>query len=292
MAAALAEPSHAVSLIRVVSNHIATLFETTWKCACQPPHSLAAVTQPPDNDDDDEESGAAPQEAVQVREDPCRHDRLQLMDCNLTQDSADQHLDAMLETGVDAIIACLGNRQPFHNDCIAGLGMQRLVEAMQRFGQRWAAGSSGDHRPSSPLPPPPPRVLLLSSAGIGDDWPPMEWSRSGERLQAFFRTICWNQFQDLSTAERAVREYALQNPQFDYLIARSVLLGEQTRPTGQWYIQQVKYGDHPTEEIAKRDAAQFLLQEALSPTIHQRAIVIGGMPKETHSAAHDPSDAI
>jgi hypothetical protein len=124
-----------------------------------------------------------------------------------------------------------------------------------------------------------PRFVMLSSVGIAEDWPPMEWSREGQRLQGFFRTICWMQYQDLSGAELATQQGAQTNKEFDFLIVRSVILDETTIPVGGWYIQVAKHKDHPPcLDLAKMDCARFMVEEAIFPSIRRRAVVVGGVP--------------
>jgi hypothetical protein len=226
VAAALDLPCTIVSTVRVLSSCIQSLEEDNWKCGCGK-HSFPEIdTQ-----------------------------RLQLVRCDCTTQPLEDHLQ-----GVHAVISCLGNRKPFHSDCIAKTGTERIVRAIlnSRSVQR---------------------LVVMSSVGISDDWPPMEWSSEGSRLQGFFRTICWRQYQDLSGAELAVRQGAHTSPQLDFLIVRSVLLDETAKPVFRWYIQNAKHKDHPVNDFAKMDCARFMVQEAVCPTIRRRAIVVGAMPK-------------
>jgi len=57
--------------------------------------------------------------------------------------------------GVDAVVSCLGNRQFFIGDRVAGVGTKLIVEAMNF------------HKIN--------RGVFMSSIGICDDWPPVEW---------------------------------------------------------------------------------------------------------------------
>jgi len=226
VAAALELPQHMVDQVRVFSRQTETLEETQWKCACRQHHIS----------DSDKK-------------------RLRIIKLDCTRDEIAPHLK-----GVDAVISCLGNRKPFHPDCIAKVGTERILEAM--------IAAKVD------------RIAMLSSVGIADDWPPMEWSREGNRLQAFFRTICWVQYQDLSGAELAVRKAEQQSSNLDFLIARPVLLPETTAPAGSWYLQKNKYEDHPDVDLAKMDCARFMVQECIHCTISRKAVVVGDLPKE------------
>lgn len=181
------------------------------------------------------------------------HDRLRFVSLNAAQDDL---LPAL--QGVHAVVSCLGSRQPFPSERIVKQGTQRLVEAAL------ACRIS--------------RFVMISSVGIADDWPPMHWSREGQLLEGFFRTICWEQYQDLSAAEACARAAAQRNPAFDFLIVRPVALPEHMQPIGTWRIQTSKHDDpHPTTEISKMDCARLMINEAISPTLSQRAVVLGGV---------------
>jgi hypothetical protein len=117
----------------------------------------------------------------------------------------------------------------------------------------------------------------------------MEWSPEGPRLQGFFRTICWLQYQDLSGAELAISIGAQTDEGFNFLIVRSVILGETAKPVGGWYCQSAKHKDHPPcADFAKMDCARFMVQEAVDPSIRRRAVVVGGVPAAAPTTATDP----
>lgn len=225
VAAALEFPPTVVRQVRALSTNIEALAKISWKCGCLEQHSVI------------------------------ESDRLQLIqaDCKTT------NLDQFME-GVSAVISCLGNRRPFHDDCVAKLGTQGIVQAVLRQEVT-------------------PRFVMLSSVGIAEDWPPMEWTSEGRRLEGFFRTICWMQYQDLSGAELAIQQGARTNEEFNFLIVRSVILDETTIPVGGWYVQVAKHKDHPPcLDLAKMDCARFMVEEAIIPSIRRRAVVVGGVP--------------
>jgi hypothetical protein len=225
IAAALEFPPTIVRQVRALSTNIKALEKRQWKCGCEEQHSVT------------------------------ESDRLQLIQADCTTVNLDQYME-----GVSAVISCLGNRRPFHDDCVAKLGTQGIMQAILR--QRVT-----------------PRFVMLSSVGIAEDWPPMEWCREGQRLQGFFRTICWMQYQDLSGAELAIQQGAQTNEDFNFLIVRSVILDETTRPVGGWYVQVAKHKDHPPcLDLAKMDCARFMVEEAITPSIRRRAVVLGGVP--------------
>lgn len=212
--AALELPPSVVARIRVFGSNVQqALFHDKWKCAC-PSHDI--------HDD---------------------NHRLDLIDhVDLTTDPVDLH-------GVDAVLLCLGNRIPFHDDNIAYAATERIVLQQQV-----------------------PRICLLTSVGLGDDWPPLPWDRSHSQiLQALFRTVCWTQFQDLSGAELVLRQQ-----QNDFLVVRAVALDEERVPSGQWTVQTTKSEEPPASQLAHMDCARFLVQEAVKGSLSRTAVVLGG----------------
>jgi hypothetical protein len=231
VAAALEFPPSVVRQVRALSTNIDALAKRRWKCGCDEHHSVT------------------------------ESDRLQLIQADCTTTNLDQYME-----GVSAVVSCLGNRRPFHDDCVAKLGTQGIMRALLRQEVT-------------------PRFVMLSSVGIAEDWPPMEWSREGQRLQGFFRTICWMQYQDLSGAELAIQQGGHTNEEFDFLIVRSVLLDETTKPVGGWYVQVAKHKDHPPcLDFSKMDCARFMVEEAIIPSIRRRAVVVGGVPAPVPAA--------
>lgn len=227
VAAALEYPESIIGQVRVLSCNFDSLQQSHWKCGCDERHSLSSTD----------------------------FNRLELIPIDLaTATSLGQHF-----SGVDAVISCLGNRQPFHDDCVAKTGTIKIVNAITSLDT-------------------PPALVMLSSVGIAEDWPPMEWCREGQRLQGFFRTICWRQYQDLTGAELAVHQGAQTCPAWNFLIVRSTLLSETEKPETEWYIQQTKHKDHPRAELAKMDCARFMTQEVVRPSMRRRAVVVGGLP--------------
>jgi hypothetical protein len=211
-------------------------------------------------------------------------DRLQFISADLSHDDLSPHIG-----GIDAVISCLGNRLPFRPESqsrIAESGTTRIVQALLDNDQT--------HH----------RLIMLSSVGIGNDWPPLEGLREGNLLQGFFRTICWEQYQDLSAAERALhRRWSTQ--QLDYVTARCVILPDERQPTGAYrailHPQDDDSKEHQSgsdgaaaagvkgssyrraghdydQSIAKLDAALFLVQEAVIPSLHRQVVILGGAP--------------
>lgn len=157
--------------------------------------------------------------------------------------------------GVDAVISGLGNRQPFLGDRVGKVGTRNLISAMER-------ANIG-------------RLVMMSSMGVEDDYPPMEWRFEGKVMKYIFNTICRREYNDLTGAEKAIKSSKL-----NYLIVRPVGLGETVRPKGQYFIQKKKYDDVLGPNMAKMDCGCFILKEALEPTYEKKAVVIGTDPQE------------
>jgi hypothetical protein len=155
--------------------------------------------------------------------------------------------------GATAVISCLGNRQLFIGDRVAAKGSEAVIAAMK------ANNVS--------------RVVAMSSVGIGDDWPPMELNWSGKLLVFVFRTLGYRELHDLAHAEELYRSSDL-----DYLLVRPVGLGEDVKPVGKWWLQKQEQKDIVGFNMAKIDCARFMVEEALKPTLHKMAIVVGAEP--------------
>ena len=95
-----------------------------------------------------------------------------------------------------------------------------------------------------------------------------------------YKCVYFSQYQDLTGAELAVQLGSLENEKLDFLIARCVMLSESSRPKNSWYIQNKKHLDYPAKYIAKLDCARFMVEEAVWPTLHRTAVVVGGVPNE------------
>ena len=179
--------------------------------------------------------------------------RLQIIEIDVTREAITPFLE-----DVDAIITCLGNRQPFHDDVVAYTGTDHVVQSMLAMQVH--------------------RICMLSSVGLGDDWPPLHWHHYGRILQGMFRTVCWRQFQDLSGAELAIRQ---NDHLLDFLVARAVVVEEDdVAPTGRWMLQFQKDDPPPDAYLAHLDCARFLVQEAVLPRLSRQAVVVGGVPTE------------
>ena len=188
--AALERRADEISSIKVFcKNTQQMLLQAKWNCVC-PDHKLPKTKVA--------SSSATSTDPNKKNIDLPLPPRLTLVDFDITTDDIAAHLPQ-----ADVVIACLGNRKPFHPDCIARAGTHRIVQAILEQQQQQQKHSLTTSTSSSP-----PRFLLLSSAGIANDWPPMEWCQEGQRLESLFRTICWSQYQDLTGAEQSVTSAA------------------------------------------------------------------------------------
>jgi NAD(P)H-binding len=163
--------------------------------------------------------------------------------------------------GATAVVSCLGNRQAswmgVKPDSWFSLeGNTVVIDAMK------------EHKVS--------RAVVMSSMGINEDWPPGEFRWEGKAMSVVFTLFARKAYRDLAAMENAYRASDL-----DYLLVRSVGIGEDRVPENEWHIQTEKYKDKDlTIDMAKLDVARFMVQEALNPTRHKDAVVIGGVKKE------------
>eukprot|EP00568_Trieres_chinensis_P000816 CAMPEP_0183301042 /NCGR_PEP_ID=MMETSP0160_2-20130417/7265_1 /TAXON_ID=2839 ORGANISM="Odontella Sinensis, Strain Grunow 1884" /NCGR_SAMPLE_ID=MMETSP0160_2 /ASSEMBLY_ACC=CAM_ASM_000250 /LENGTH=261 /DNA_ID=CAMNT_0025463563 /DNA_START=17 /DNA_END=802 /DNA_ORIENTATION=+ len=157
--------------------------------------------------------------------------------------------------GVDAVISGLGNRQPFLGDRVGTAGIKNVAAAMKKRGID--------------------RLVMMSSTGIGEDSPCMEWRKEGKIMDFLFSTLCRREYYDLLGAEEEARDSGV-----NYVITRPVGLGEDVVPTGEYFLQKKKFEDVLGCSIAKMDVGKFLLDQVLEPTISKRAVVIGADPKK------------
>ena len=163
--------------------------------------------------------------------------------------------------GATAVISCVGNRQPTMmgvkpDSWEAYDGNQVVIQAMKEHSIQ--------------------RAVVMTSMGINEDWPPMEYLWPGKIMALLFLTCARKAYKDLATMEDAYRATDL-----DYLLVRPVGIGEDQLPTNKWKLQTEKYKDKEMGmDMAKLDVARFMMQEALNPTRHKEAVVIGPEMKE------------
>jgi hypothetical protein len=165
--------------------------------------------------------------------------------------------------GATAVISCLGHRQPgykypqlIQRGLIAHDGNLQVIAAMKQ------AGVS--------------RAVVISSIGIQEDWPPMEFHLAGRIMGLMFKTNSKRPFVDLTDMELAYKNN--ENSSIDYLFVRPVGISEECKPCGKYFLQQQKGKDGLGMDMAKIDVARFMVQEALEPSLHKRGVVIGSQP--------------
>jgi len=168
--------------------------------------------------------------------------------------------DASLDThfaDATAVVSCLGNRNASVGHWVSHPGNLAVIRAVQQQNKNNLK-----------------RVVVCSSIGIEEDWPPMELFPPGRYIMsAIYMTAGYILFRDLTAMERAYK--ATQEDDVDYLLVRPVGIGEDVLPVGKWEIQKEKYKDDVGFNMAKLDVARFMVEEAIHPTRHREAVVIG-----------------
>ena len=180
-----------------------------------------------------------------------------------------------------AIVSCLGHRQPGwkypelrKKGIVAAPGNKQVIQAMSKI-------------------PTLKRAVLMSSMGIQEDYPCMEFHFAGKIMDLLFKGPCKKNFDDLTNMELAYKEFNNKktaadnhdngdsaNNEIDYLFVRPVGISEDCVPVGKWYIQKEKYVDQVGMNMAKMDVARYMVQEAINPTRHQCGVVIGSKPPQ------------
>jgi len=170
----------------------------------------------------------------------------------------DQHDELKVHfENATAVISCLGNRQPFVGHCDAAEGNVAVIDCVKQT-------------------PELNRVVVCTSVGIEEDWPAVEFFKFGQYIMsAMFMTISKASFRDLTAMERAYR--ATAKNEVDFLLVRPVGIGEDVKPVNSWVLQTKKYGKDVELGInmAKLDVARYMVEEAIHPTRHRDAVVIG-----------------
>ncbi|KAL7514618.1 hypothetical protein ACHAXN_011960 [Cyclotella atomus] len=161
--------------------------------------------------------------------------------------------------GADAVISCLGHRQPgwkypelIQRGLIAHDGNMQVIRAM------------GEAKVD--------RVVVISSFGLRTDgdviWP--HWAR---RIMAcLFSTFQRKARDDLEAMEKMYRSSSL-----DYLIVKPVGIGEEKVPVGEYYLQEAN-GEAVGGNMAKLDVARFMVDQAVNPSFHRTSKIVGAKP--------------
>mmetsp|Transcript_15322 Transcript_15322/g.29704 ORF Transcript_15322/g.29704 Transcript_15322/m.29704 type:complete len:240 (-) Transcript_15322:174-893(-) len=154
--------------------------------------------------------------------------------------------------GAEAVVSTLGNRQ-IGFERFGAQGTANVIQAMQENKVK--------------------RLVCISSVGINEDWPPMKWNwKICFAFSTMLMTVLRSAYQDLSRLELNVR----QAEDIDYLIVRPCGLDPGEVPIGSWKLRTSDSDGSPlAEQVAKADVGQFMVQEALLPTLHNTAITIG-----------------
>jgi NAD(P)H-binding len=231
-----------VTNIKVLTEYPELLEESNWKCGCPEPHVFSEHDR----------------ERFQVVPIKSWKSALKEMMDDSNNNTEPDSVSACFE-GATAVIACVGNRQPFIGGWDAHAASQVVVQAMKINDVK--------------------RVVSISSGGVQEDWPPFESFKPGKIIMSFMFTmpgLSRRAYQDLTAMEQEYQNKSKAD--LDYLLVRPYGLGEDVIPVNKWWIQKKKYDDVVGINLAKLDCARFMVQEALHPTLHEKAIVIGGDP--------------
>jgi hypothetical protein len=160
------------------------------------------------------------------------------------------------------VISALGNREPWkelENDWIAHIGTTAVVQAMKK-----AKNCTK-------------RIVVMSSVGVNEDWPPMEnipWNSGKYAMMGMvFMTMGKTSYKDMCAMEKSVIEEA-KDDALDYLFVRPVGIGPGAVPKNEWVIQKEKYKELTGYNVAKLDVARFCVQQSIEPTYSRRGVVI------------------
>ena len=115
--------------------------------------------------------------------------------------------------GVDAVISGLGNRQMFIGDRVARQGTKNIVAAMRDANVQ--------------------RIVAMSSMGVNDDKPCMEWRSEGKFMAALFKTVSRREYKDIAGMKKDL--IATDASDISYLLVRPVGLGGECVPRGEYF---------------------------------------------------------
>ncbi|KAL3776833.1 hypothetical protein ACHAW5_001181 [Stephanodiscus triporus] len=235
--------NRSIDKITVITEYPEKLNENNWDCGCVGGH-----TNPFDDPDN-----------------ASRLDMVKIDSWTKEQPDLATHF-----SGAIGVVSCLGHRQPgwkypelIKRGLIAYVGNKQVIAAMN--------AAKVD------------RAVVITSIALNGDksWP--HWA-SGV-MGCLFKTFQRKSGNDLIRMEAAYVESSL-----DYLFVRPVGIAEDKVPTGQYYLQQpceMKSLDVASGKIidgilggnmAKMDAARFMVDEAVRPTLHRTSRVVGSKP--------------
>mmetsp|Transcript_10793 Transcript_10793/g.22993 ORF Transcript_10793/g.22993 Transcript_10793/m.22993 type:complete len:252 (-) Transcript_10793:160-915(-) len=147
----------------------------------------------------------------------------------------------------DAVIACVGNRQPQLERCGA-TGMRQVIDAMSTVGVG--------------------RLVALSSMGINTDYLPTSFIKVF--WACLLRTYLRSAWKDLLSMETVV-----QSSNLNYVIVRPMGLSPEEPSVKSWKVLTAHGEGGLKLTICKSDVAAFMLQEAVSPAMHNMEVTIG-----------------
>mmetsp|Transcript_56229 Transcript_56229/g.136277 ORF Transcript_56229/g.136277 Transcript_56229/m.136277 type:complete len:322 (-) Transcript_56229:3612-4577(-) len=174
-----------------------------------------------------------------------------------------------------AVISCLGHRQPgwkyknlITRGLVANSGSKQLLDAIASVTTNGKVDTTNGHTPV--------RVVAISSVGIQEDWPPMEWNWFIRRIMSYMlRHPAKLAARDLTKMES---NFHKTSPNIvDYLFVRPVGISEEAMPKHDWHIQREKFEDKDMAlDMAKMDVARYMVSQIINPTCHRKGVVIGG----------------
>lgn len=165
---------------------------------------------------------------------------------DVSKDSAEAEIGDALD-GSDAVISCLGNRQP-KMERWCSIGTSKAIGAMKAKNVK--------------------RLVSLSSMGIGKDF--LKTTPLTLLWAFLLKTFLRSARKDLCAMEQVVRE-----SDTDYVLVRPVGLSPPQQTLGICDKLLSKEDGTLKFMLSKSDAAAFMLGEALNPTIHDKEVTIG-----------------
>lgn len=233
---ALDDPRVASIKLFASSKNMKTLDLPNWKCGCTAPHDWNEA----------------------VTKSSKLFEKFELDLSNKNDKDVGRILKEQLKD-VDAIISCMGNRQPFWGDRVGAAATHHIKIAMEATNIK--------------------RIVAMTSMGLNEDHPCMEWRWEGKIMDFLFKTICRREKKDLVELESLLTS---SKPEvLDYLLVRPVGLGEEVVPEGTYFVQKQKHTDVVGYNMAKMDCARLFVDQAVSSStgMHRTAVVVGSNPK-------------
>lgn len=163
--------------------------------------------------------------------------------------------------GADAVVSCLGHRQPgkkypelIEKGLVAFDGNKQVIQAMQE--------NQID------------RAVVISSFGLKGD-KPRSWPHFATKIMAcLFQTMARKAKNDLEAMEDEYLKTSL-----DYLFVRPVGISEDAPPKGEYFIQDPGNKEELVGgNMAKIDVARFMVDQAVNPTFHKTSKTVGAKP--------------